>query len=69
MTTELNLVSKIAILPPNLKEEALSFINNLLMKEKKKVAKKKVPKAGTGTVKFVMADDFDAPLEDFKKYM
>ena len=64
MTTELNLVSKIAILPPNLKEEALSFINNLLMKEKKKVAKKKTKRTSAAVTSkdFIKADGTDQTL-------
>jgi hypothetical protein len=30
---------------------------------------KKIPKAGFMKGKIWMADDFDAPLEDFKEYM
>ena len=72
MTTDLTLLSKIITLPPNLKEDVLKYINYLLVSQGEEVAfakAKKTPKAGFSRVNFVMAADFDAPLDDFNEYM
>jgi Protein of unknown function (DUF2281) len=62
------LYSKISTLPENLKSEVSNFIDSLVAKEKKTTEKKK-PILGSGKGIFVMHDDFDEPLEDFKDYM
>jgi Protein of unknown function (DUF2281) len=62
------LYSKLSTLPENLKSEVSDFIDSLVAKDKKTSEKKK-PKFGSGKGIFVMHDDFDEPLEDFKDYM
>lgn len=70
MDTQL-LYSKLNQLPENLKSEVLDFIDFLLSKPKvpKESKDSQVPKFGSGKGMFVMKDDFDEPLEDFKDYM
>lgn len=48
--------------------EVLDFIDFLLSKRQKKVLQKQ-PVFGCAKGRFRMADDFNAPLEDFKEYM
>ncbi len=79
MSTTL-LYSKIEGLPEHLKKQVLDFIEFLLSREGKSkdqqsealdtnnIAKKPL-KAGFLKGSFVMAADFDEPLEDFKEYM
>jgi hypothetical protein len=61
-------------LPTNLQNEVLDFIAFLLNKQEKREvtqqSKPPVRKAGSmkGLITYI-ADDFDAPLEDFKEYM
>ena len=62
------LFSKLSTLPENLKSEVSDFIDSLVAKEKK-IFEKKKPILGSGKGIFVMHDDFDEPLEDFKDYM
>jgi Protein of unknown function (DUF2281) len=62
------LYSKLSTLPENLKSEVSDFIDSLVVKDKKTSEKKK-PIFGSGKGIFVMHDDFDEPLEDFKDYM
>ena len=76
----LALYSKIELLPEHLKKQVLDYIEFLLSREAEeqtplpskppKTGKTKL-KAGFGGAKgmFVMAADFDEPLEDFKDYM
>lgn len=63
------LAEEIASLPANLQEEVQDFVAFL----KTKVQKQQVPlqkrQFGAGKGLVTMADDFDAPLEDFKEYM
>jgi Protein of unknown function (DUF2281) len=66
-------------LPDSLKQEVLDFIGYLwskhLMATQKSlfspvlVADKPKPAFGCGAIKIKIADDFDAPLDDFKEYM
>jgi Protein of unknown function (DUF2281) len=60
--------SKISSLPENLKSEVSDFIDSLVAKANKTIEKKK-PILGSGKGIFIMHDDFDEPLEDFKDYM
>jgi hypothetical protein len=60
---------KIQALPENMKKEALDYIEFLLQKYQSAQKVKKTPKLGSGKGIFKMADDFDAPLSDFKDYM
>jgi hypothetical protein len=65
------LEDKIAQLPPTEKKKAEEFVDGLLADLKKSIAEKKpqpVFGSGKGLITY-MADDFDAPLEDFKEYM
>jgi hypothetical protein len=63
------IILKIQALPENMKKEALDYIEFLLQKYQNKQKPKNTPKLGSGKGIFKMADDFDAPLEDFKDYM
>lgn len=69
---EQTLIKKIHTLPESLKQEVLHFVQFLKQKqnvenETEKPRKKR--KAGSAKGKYVMADDFDEPLEDFAEYM
>ncbi len=59
------LYNKLSVLPDDLKSEVSQFIDTLLEKAKHSSNKKK-PVFGSGKGVFVMHDDFDAPLDDFK---
>ena len=63
-----NLYTKIEALPPDLKKEALAFIEKLIKMNKKN---KLESHAGFGSLKgkIHLSDDFDEPLDDFKEYM
>jgi len=69
--TSLSLYTKIETLPPNLKEEAINFIEYLVEKSNKKnsQSKKEKPVFGSLKGKIHLSDDFDAPMDDFKAYM
>ncbi len=67
METQL-VYSKLNLLPDNLKSEVLDFIDFLLSKTNK-IEKPNPAKFGSGKGMFIMKDDFDEPLEDFKEYM
>ena len=58
-------------LPDAMKAEVADFIEFLEQKAKKGKKKddKPVPKFGSAKGMFVMHDDFDEPLKDFKDYM
>lgn len=64
-------VSKINSLPEELKREVLDFIEYLIKKNKDTIEKKshKTPKFGSCKGLFIIPDDFDESLEDFKEYM
>ncbi len=61
------LYNKLSTLPENLNSEVSNFIDSLVAKDKKTSEKKK-PILGSGKGIFVMHDDFDEPLEDFKAF-
>ncbi|HLP47510.1 MAG TPA: DUF2281 domain-containing protein [Candidatus Kapabacteria bacterium] len=63
--------TKFNVLPDNLKEEVMNFIDFLLERKPKgiKTVKPKTPKFGSCKGMFEMSPDFDEPLEDFKEYM
>ncbi|MDQ3087265.1 MAG: DUF2281 domain-containing protein [Acidobacteriota bacterium] len=70
--TEQTLIQEIHTLPENLKLEVLHFIQSLKQKQTEKTElekPRKKRKAGSAKGMFVMADDFDEPLEDFAEYM
>lgn len=53
-----------------LKQELLFFLDYLLAKQFSDAkAVKRIPKFGCAKGAFKMAEDFDAPLDDFKDYM
>ena len=66
-------------MPDGMKQELLAFVEYLLYKYKSKAPlplpsegngdKKKPLKAGFLKGSFIIAEDFDEPLEDFKDYM
>ena len=64
----LQLHSKIDSLPENLKSEVDKFIDELLSKVEEEPKKGKA-KFGSAKGMYIMSDDFDEPLEDFKDYM
>jgi hypothetical protein len=55
-------------LPPELLKELADFLVYLQAKQSARV-KPKARKFGCAKGAFVMASDFDAPLDDFKDYM
>jgi Protein of unknown function (DUF2281) len=62
------LYDKISALPKNIKSEVAAFVDTLI-KEANISSENKKPKLGSGKGLFIMHDDFDEPLEDFKDYM
>jgi hypothetical protein len=67
--TEQQIIDKINKLPDNLKQEVLDFVGYLVVKYSDKPAAKPTPKFVSAKGKYVLAEDFDAPLDDFKEYM
>lgn len=63
-----DLFVKINSLPAELRKELEAFIDQLMKRGKKAPGKKQRP-IGMFKGKIRMADDFDAPLDDFKGYM
>ena len=63
-----DLFVKINSLPSEMKKELEAFVDQLMKRLKKEPPKKKRP-IGLMKGKIWIADDFDAPLEDFKDYM
>ena len=66
--TDLKLYTELSALPSNLKKEVQDFIEFLKLKSK---TQKSVKQRQFGSAKgfFVMHENFDEPLEDFKEYM
>ncbi len=62
-----DLINKISKLPPNVIAEVSDFVDFLISKSKP--SGKKIAKFGSAGGKVKIADDFDAPLDDFKDYM
>ena len=68
-------VNKIYKLPEHLVSQVNEFVDSLMNEEKHAnenvEADMSQPKAGYGGMKglFVIHDDFDEPLDDFKEYM
>ena len=58
-------------LPKEKQKEVNDFVNFLLSQAEKSPKESEVQKPMFGALKgmFVMSDDFDEPLEDFKDYM
>ena len=65
------LYNKLSSLPDKMKAEVADFIEFLLAKAQKESNQENKPKAkfGSGKGMFIIHDDFDAPLDDFKDYM
>lgn len=65
----LSIYTKLNRLPDSLKAEVADFIEFLESKRKKLPpnSKKAKPRFGSAKGMFVMAADFDEPLDDFKK--
>jgi hypothetical protein len=66
--TNVQLYSEISSLPSGLKKEVSDFVAFLKQKSR---PEKKIKERQFGYAKdfFTLADDFDAPLDDFKEYM
>ena len=67
--TDIQLYTKITELPPNLKSEVLSFIENLKFKTSPKNKIKNPRQAGKARGLIEMKDNFDDPVAGFKNYM
>jgi hypothetical protein len=65
------ILSQLYTLPENLKSEVLRFILFLKSENEQKsiMTEKKQRVFGRSKGRYKMADDFDAPLDDFKEYM
>lgn len=63
------LLSKIRLLPNELKKEILDFVEFLLSKYQVNEDSGKHPEFGSAKGIFKMSPDFDAPLDDFDEYM
>lgn len=62
------LISKIEKIPKEKIEEVSDFIDFIIQKAQSNQEKPK-PVFGSGKGMFIIPDDFDEPLEDFKEYM
>ena len=65
--TEQLILRELHTLPETLKVEVLHFVQ--FLKQSKPTATGKRRKAGSAKGNYILAPDFDAPLEDFKEYM
>lgn len=66
--TDLQLYTELSTLPDDLKKQVQDFIEFLKTKTPK-LPLHKQRKFGAAKGFFIMHDDFDEPLEDFKEYM
>ena len=68
---EQTLIQEIHTLPETLKQEVLHYVQFLKQKQITQTYTKngQPRKAGSAKGEIIMADDFDAPLEDFAEYM
>ena len=68
---DVELYTKLATLPDNIKSEVMDFIDFLLNKSITIQQKNTAPKArfGSGRGLFKIKEGFDEPLEDFESYM
>jgi hypothetical protein len=64
----LTLVRKIEELPPELQTQVSDFVDFLREKNAKSLPDKR-PVFGSAKGMFVLAPDFDEPLDDFKEYV
>ncbi len=65
--TNQTILNKVNSLPEGIRAEIVDFIEFLTQKHG--LAKKRIPEYGSLKGTFIMADDFDKPLEDFEDYM
>jgi len=69
-TTDNLIYSKLSMLSSEpLKQELMFYLDYLLNRQFSEKEGKRVPKFGCAKGMFVMAPDFDEPLDDFKEYM
>jgi hypothetical protein len=62
--------SKLSLLSSEpLKQELIFYIDYLLNKQFTESGKKRKPQFGCAKGSFIMAPDFDEPIDDFKDYM
>ncbi len=66
--TEQQIIIKVKLLPDSLKIEVLDFAGYLLEKYSAGQKGKKHPTFGSAKGKYVLAEDFDSALDDFKEY-
>jgi len=66
---DLDIYTKIATLPDEMKKEVDDFIDFLKSKTESKGKAKPKRKAGLAKGLIKMKEDFDEPLDDFKEYM
>ena len=61
---------KVNSLPADMRKELMDFLESLLRRKKPgKESPKRGGVPGLAKGRIVIADDFDAPLDDFKPYM
>lgn len=65
----IDLVAKIEKLPPDKQAEVEDLVDFLASKQPSTGETPKKRRLGSGKEMFIMRDDFDEPLEDFKEYM
>lgn len=64
--TDQQIIDQLNVMPENLKKEVLDYMGYLLSKYA--VEEKRTPRFGSARGKYTLADDFDAPLDDFKTF-
>ncbi len=69
MTEEKAILAQIEQLPEQLKQEVLHYAEFLQKKYAAQKQKNRNRRAGSAKGKYILAPDFDEPLEDFKEYM
>jgi len=70
--TALSIYTKLEMLSPALKQEAMRFIESLVDKTSGKNSEEAIktkPVFGSLKGKIKLSEDFDAPLDDFREYM
>lgn len=80
MVTETEIIQTITQMPESLKQELFHYANYLINNYSTPIAQSETPQEETpikkrrsgilqGTFVLPLSDDFDEPLDDFKKYM
>ena len=67
--TDIDIYTKLATLPNDLKDEVGNYVDFLKSKVQRKGEVKTSRKAGLAKGLIRMRKDFDEPLDDFKEYM